>query len=145
VKEEIVTNSNGETKRFAKKIAAKLTKGTLLCLYGNLGGGKTTFTQGFSSYFNVNRIISPTFVLMRSYNIHNSPKFDFLHHIDLYRLDDPQSIRNLGIIELLSDKKNIVIIEWAEKMTNLPEKRIDIFFEYLGENKRKITILYSNQ
>jgi tRNA threonylcarbamoyladenosine biosynthesis protein TsaE len=68
-----------------------------------------------------------------------------LHHIDLYRLDDPQSIRNLGIIELLSDKKNIVIIEWAEKMTNLPEKRIDIFFEYLGENKRKITILYSNQ
>ena len=109
-----------------------------MCLYGNLGSGKTTFTQGLAEYFGIKRIISPTFILVRPYKIKSI--FKSLYHIDLYRLNNLKEIKNLGFEEIISDKNNLVVIEWAENAgTILPKKRIDIHFKWLSENKRELS------
>ena len=65
----------------------------------------------------------------------------YLYHIDLYRLEKPIDIKALGLEEIWNNPYNLVIIEWAEKIKEvLPEKRVEIKFEYIGKNKRKITI-----
>lgn len=143
-KEEIfVTNSAFETKKIAKNLVEKLKNGNILALYGDLGSGKTTFVQGLAKTLGIKkRIISPTFVIIRVYKI----GFKNFYHIDLYRIENEKDIRGLGIMEIINNSENIVVIEWAEKMKSLmPRNRIDINFEYLGENKRKITIKFKSQ
>lgn len=135
---KVVTKSSEETKQLARKLVKKITTGTTLCLYGDLGSGKTTFTQGLAEYFGIKRIISPTFVLMRNYQL---TKIKMLYHIDLYRLDSIEEIKNLGIEEIMQNKNNIVVIEWADKMKELlPKNRIDIYFKYVSDNEREISI-----
>lgn len=123
-----------------KKLAADLKGGELLALTGELGSGKTTFAQGLAKGLGIKqRIISPTFILMRKYDL-GSKNF---YHVDLYRLEDnvEREVRNLGIEEIWDDPKNIIVIEWAEKIKNmLPKNKMWIEFENLGEDKRKITV-----
>lgn len=121
-----------------------------IALYGDLGSGKTTFVQGLAKGLGIKRrIISPTFIIIRSYKLkaqsekrkttaQNSKLF---YHIDLYRTESERDIEGLGIEEIVNDPQNIVAIEWAEKMGRfLPRKRIDIRFAYLSESKRRITV-----
>ncbi len=137
-------------------------KSLILALYGELGSGKTTFVQGLAKGFGIaKRIISPTFTIIRCYEVksqtsrtssdwigvksqnHNSKLKNLarFYHIDLYRINSKQDVKNLGVEEILDDETAIVVVEWAERMKCLlPKKRIDINFEYLGENKRKIII-----
>lgn len=137
---KVRTKNNEETKKVALDLAKKITSGTILCLYGELGAGKTTFTQGLAEYFGIKRIISPTFVLIRQYPLKNF-KLSTFFHIDLYRLDNIEEIKNLGIEEIMADKNNFVVIEWADKMNELlPKKRIDIYFKYLSDEEREIEI-----
>jgi len=141
---EILTKSAEETKKFGEKIAADLKKnnqsGTVVALEGNLGSGKTTFSQGFALGLGVaDRIISPTFILMKKYGLESG---DF-YHIDLYRLEEnvEKEVQNLGLFEIWKDPKNIILIEWAERIERiLPEGTIKIRFEVLDEFERKITI-----
>ncbi len=138
---KVKTHSSEETKRVAFDLAKKITPGTVLCLYGDLGAGKTTFTQGLAEYFGIKRIISPTFVLIRQYPLKNF-KLKTLYHIDLYRLDSLEEVKNLGIEEIMADKNNLVVIEWADKLKELlPKNRIDIYFKYASESEREITII----
>ncbi len=125
-----ITQSNLETKKLAKKLAKNFKSG-VIALSGPLGAGKTTFVQGFAKGLGIkDKIISPTFVLIRQHE-------DF-YHIDLYRLSN---FDGLGLEEILSNKDNIVLIEWAEKIKDLlPKNTIWITFEMLSENKRKITL-----
>jgi len=120
----------------------------ILALTGDLGSGKTTFLQGFASGLGIEqRVISPTFILMRKYKIspntiHGSQYTDF-YHIDLYRLEEnvEQEVKNLGIEEIWTNPDNIVAIEWAEKIKQMLGKdTIWIKFENLGEDKRKLLI-----
>lgn len=120
----------------------------ILALSGDLGSGKTTFIQGFAIGMGINqRIISPTFILMRRYKIvpntiHRTPYTDF-YHIDLYRLEEniETEVRNLGIKEIWSNSENVVAIEWAEKIKDLiPKNAKWIKFENVGEDKRKISV-----
>ena len=75
---------------------------------------------------------------MRKYNI---AKNRILYHIDLYRLENTNEIKAIGIEEMIHDKNGIVIIEWAERMGELlPKNRIDIKFRYVGENEREIIV-----
>lgn len=134
----ITTESLIQTQVFAKDFAKNLKGGDTLCLYGNLGAGKTTFVQGLASGLGIKqRIISPTFIIIREYKIKN---LDF-YHIDLYRIESKHDLIGLGIKEIISNTNNIIAIEWAEKLQDLmPKRRIDLRLEYIDENKRKITI-----
>jgi tRNA threonylcarbamoyladenosine biosynthesis protein TsaE len=135
------TNSAEETQQIAGNLADKYRDGGIIALIGPLGAGKTTFTQGFAQGLGIkDKIISPTFVLMRQYDIPGNPKGK-LFHIDLYRLDNITQIEDLGISEILSNPKNIVLIEWAEKLGNLlPQQAIKIELKQLSENSRQIEV-----
>lgn len=137
-KNSYITNSFEETKFLGRKIAKDLKKGDFLAFYGDLGSGKTTFTQGLAEGLGIKRrITSPTFIIVRKYNIKEG---DF-YHIDLYRTQTKEDILGLGIDSLIKDKENIIALEWAEKISDfLPKKRIEINFNYLDENKREIII-----
>jgi tRNA threonylcarbamoyladenosine biosynthesis protein TsaE len=148
INKTFTTNSFGETQRLGNQFAKILQKKDIICLYGDLGSGKTTFTQGLAEGLNIkNRIISPTFVIIRSYKImNNNLKVANLYHIDLYRIENEKDIKNLGIKEILNNENDVVVIEWAEKLEKyLPKKRIDIEFCYEKNNTRKIKFRSSNQ
>ncbi len=129
------TNSAKETLWLAKKLAENLPARIFL-LEGELGSGKTTFVQGFAQGLGVKgKITSPTFVLIRQYRIPNN--FFVLYHIDLYRIE---KLKELGLKEILSNKKNIILIEWAEKLKKLPKGAIKISIKKIGQTKRAFTI-----
>ncbi len=136
MKQTIITNSYEETQKLGADFAQKFNSIPVLALHGDLGSGKTTFIQGLAKGLGIEKkIISPTFIIMRTYQI--TPKT--FYHVDLYRIKDEKDIRDLGLIELMKDPQNLFAIEWPEKIKSLlPQKRLDIFFEYLDENKRKI-------
>lgn len=132
-----VTKSAEQTRAIGAEIVALFSQTNVICLYGDLGAGKTTIAQGIAKALGITRrIISPTFVIVRKYEL---PKEQNFYHVDLYRVASEQDLEELGLGEILGDKQNIVVIEWAEKLgTLLPEKRIEIVLEYLDTNQRKI-------
>ena len=133
---EVITESPNETKALGRKFAAELKGGRTLALTGDLGSWKTTFVPGFAEGLGFAvRIISPTFILMRKY-----PGF---YHVDLYRFEEnvAQEVENIGLTDIWGKDKNIVVIEWAEKIKDLiPPKANWIKFEDMGEDKRRIII-----
>src|SRR5437763_1302299 len=145
MEQTVITNSFKQTQKLGKDFAKKLTGGEVIALHGDLGGGKTTFVQGLAQGLGVEKnIISPTFIIMRTYDISIKYKVScikYFYHVDLYRIGQEREVVDLGLLELMGDVETIVAIEWPEKIENLlPEKRIDVFFEYLDEEKRKISI-----
>lgn len=142
---EILTKSARETKRFGEKFADSLKGGEIVALVGDLGNGKTTFVQGLAEGLGIKgRIISPTFILRRDYEVKGKKKkVKRLCHIDLYRIEEgvEREFRNLGVEEFFGSQDTIVVIEWAEKVRELlPQSTIWIIFENLGGEQRKITI-----
>ncbi|MFA5820739.1 MAG: tRNA (adenosine(37)-N6)-threonylcarbamoyltransferase complex ATPase subunit type 1 TsaE [Candidatus Gracilibacteria bacterium] len=134
-----VSKSEKETHRHAKKVAASLKKGGILCLYGELGSGKTTFVKGLASALGLDNFIikSPTYTYIRHYPLKNQN----FYHIDLYRLEEIDQLLACELEELLENPKNILVIEWADRLKKaLPQKRTDIFLEYVDDHSRKITI-----
>jgi len=131
---ENITQSTGETKKLAFELAKKIKKGDVIALYGDLGSGKTTFTRYCVEGLGLkNRVQSPTFVVAR--------KYGNVNHVDFYRLTSEQEAKDIGIEEMISEKDAITVIEWPEIIENLlPENTIKIYFEYIDENTRKITI-----
>jgi tRNA threonylcarbamoyladenosine biosynthesis protein TsaE len=103
------------------------SKAFVVCLYGELGSGTTTFAQGFVRPFGFSgRLLSPTFIIVRRYDAKIFPE---IFHIDLYRISKTSELEAIGISEILDNPDNLVIIEWAEKLENrLPVQRIDIRF-----------------
>ena|SRR3990167_10028432 len=137
---EYITNDARQTRKLGEKQASLLKGGEVLCLFGELGAGKTTFISGLINYFKPNtRVLSPTFIIVRHYRIDHI-KIKNIYHIDLYRLDDLAAIIDLGILELFNKPDNIIAIEWPEKMKQLlPKDRIKIEFKVLEKDRRKIT------
>ena len=132
-----VTNNSEGTRKLGKDFSKVLKKGDTVCLYGDLGSGKTTFVQGLAKSLGIKeKIISPTFIIVRQYKV----RINDFYHIDLYRMESEKDIESLGIEEIINNKNNIVVIEWAQNLKDfLPKKRIDIKFAYEDKNKRKIT------
>ena len=142
---KIVTNNLKETQTFGYDFAENLHGGEVIALYGDLGSGKTTFMQGLAKGLGITKnIISPTFIIMRTYVLGTKEKglgLRNLYHLDLYRIENEAHAVDLGLKELMGDHENVVAIEWPDKIENmLPEKRINLYFEYLEEDKRQITI-----
>ena len=138
-----ITNNSKETQKLGFDFAKILKKGDVVCLIGALGSGKTTFVQGLAKGLGIkNRIISPTFVIVRSYKL----EVLSFYHVDLYRIEREKDVEGLGMGEIINSKNNIVIIEWAEKLGKFcPQKRIDINFFYEKDNIRKIVFRSLNQ
>lgn len=144
---EFITKSPEETKRAGQEFADSLIEGSrkfvTVGLIGDLGAGKTTFVQGFSQGLGIKRVISPTFILMRNYEIPKSKKFSNFYHVDLYRLEGniQDEVKNIGLLDIIRKEGNIVFIEWAEKISGLlPKNAYRMEFEIVGETERKITI-----
>lgn len=133
-----ITNSTQETQKFAEQLAESFKNGGIIALTGDLGAGKTTFVQGFAKGLGIKeKVISPTFVLIRQHLVPNTNQT--LYHLDLYRLED--SFEQIGLQELFTEKGAIVLIEWSEKIANqLPANATKVNIEKTGESSRKITI-----
>lgn len=142
-KRTIKTKIADETKQLGEEIGRSLLQdGGVVALYGELGSGKTTFVLGLSGVYEVeDKVSSPTFVLQKEYKVDDKKySINKIYHIDLYRLPEYTN-DELGINDLASEGKNIIIIEWADRMQDiLPKKRIDIYFSYLSPNEREITV-----
>lgn len=135
------THSIDETYQIAEKIAEEFKdSGGLIALSGDLGAGKTTFTQGFAKALKIpDKILSPTFVLIRQHQIPETNRT--LFHADLYRLEGEINPQDLGLKELWEDKNNIVLIEWSEKIKDhLPPYTVLIDIRKVSEDSREIVI-----
>src|SRR3989338_7177014 len=112
---------------------------TVVGLYGDLGAGKTTFVQAIAKALGVVETVnSPTFLIVKSYQF-PVQSFKTLIHIDAYRLKNSDELRKLRFDELLADPNNLIIIEWADKVSDiLPPDHRQLFFEFVDETTRKI-------
>ncbi len=148
-----ITKSAEETIRLGQDVGKTIKNSTLIALYGDLGSGKTTFVQGFAKGLGIEkRLISPTFIIMRTYEIKGKrqrakgkntiqkSKMGKFYHVDLYRTQNGDDIRGIGLDEIIKNNQDIVVVEWAEKLGEfLPDKRIDIHFKH-QDNERIITV-----
>ena len=138
MRKEYISKSVEDTINFASQFASKLQLGNIIILSGDLGAGKTKFTQGILKYFNLeNEISSPTFTIVNEYTDSTIP----IYHFDVYRLADIEEFYAIGGEEYFS--KGICIIEWGELLENiLPADYIKITInkDLENENYRKIIV-----
>ena len=138
VDNKYTTTSYKQTQKLGENFAKEILKlplqksAVVLGLSGNLGGGKTTFLQGFAKGLGVkDKVLSPTFVVMK--------RFGRFYHFDCYRFDKPEDALELGWKEIVSNPKNIVAVEWPKKIKKvLPKDTILINFKFIDKNKREI-------
>jgi len=143
----IVTRNPSQTKKLGKILAREFLKTSgkkalVLGLIGDLGGGKTTFLQGFARGLGIKeKILSPSFVIMKIFKIADKKNSLRFYHFDCYRIKKPKEILNLGFKKIISNPKNIVAIEWADKIQKiLPKDKITLKFKFVDKKTRKITI-----
>lgn len=138
-----ITHSDQETKKIAEDLALRLKGGDIVCLYGELGAGKTTFVKGLAQGLGVkNEITSPTFTLLNIYHTNSSPEEMQLVHIDTYRLKTEQELLDIGVTDYLGEPRVITVIEWPEKIAGLLQNKkvINVLIDHQEETVRKITI-----
>jgi tRNA threonylcarbamoyladenosine biosynthesis protein TsaE len=125
-----------ETRGLAASLAAVARPGDLLCLWGELGAGKTQFAKGFGAGLGVaGTISSPTFILMAEYE-GRLPLF----HVDLYRLADGVDALAGGLVDE-RQAAGVTLVEWPDRMGDLlPARRVDVFIDGSGEEPRTITL-----
>lgn len=125
-----------DTIRIAEDLESEKFPNMVICLYGELGSGKTVFTKGFANAMEIeDTITSPTFNIIKEYNSGEIP----LYHMDVYRLEETDE--SVGIEDYFN-KGGITIIEWADIIEDrLPEKRLDIKFKFIDEDKRVLVLI----
>lgn len=153
---EFITSSPTQTKKLGIMLAEELCGGEIICLSGDLGAGKTTFTQGLLKGLKIKGpYTSPTFAILKvyqvkSYKAHqadskkNSSKVKgqmlTVNHIDAYRITS-NDLTELGFKDFTGKENSITIIEWPEKVKKIiPTTALWIHFEWLSDKERKITL-----
>ena len=130
---KLTMHDERDTIELAQNIESEKFPNMVICLYGDLGSGKTVFTKGFAGAMGIDEITSPTFTIIKEY-MGELP----LYHIDVYRTDG--KIDGLGLEEYF-EKGGVTIIEWSELIEDkLPKERLDITFKIIGENSRMLVI-----
>ncbi len=112
-----------DTLKIAYDMALKITPGTIICLNGDLGVGKTVFTKGFASGLGIKEhVVSPTFTIMQSYTDGKMP----LYHFDVYRIDDISEMDEIGYEDCFFGD-GVTLVEWSEKIKELiPDSAISV-------------------
>ncbi len=131
-----LTRSEKDTAEIGRALAARLHAGDTVLLFGDLGAGKTAFVKGLAEGLGVPRdeVSSPTFTLVQEYRGGRLP----LIHVDLYRLNDPREIDDLGLDEIALS--GVLAIEWAEKLARVPPHAVSVRIEHGDGDDRTITI-----
>ena len=130
---KLTMRSEDDTIALAQNIESEKFPNMVICLYGDLGSGKTVFTKAFAHAMGIDGVTSSTFNIIKEYN-GELP----LYHMDVYRVTD--NVANLGIEEYF-DKGGVTIIEWADLIKDyLPPERLDIVFKVTSENGRIIIL-----
>ena len=146
MRNKYLSSSPLQTQKFGMILAKEILKiptgkkAVVIGLEGDLGGGKTTFIQGFAQGLGIKeKILSPTFVILKRFRI---PKQKgMFYHIDCYRTEKPEDLLSLGLKEIISNPQNIIAIEWVKKVRKiLPKETILIKFRFIDKNRRKISI-----
>ena len=141
---DIISHSSEETQCLAMRLGALLSGGELLLLDGQLGTGKTTFTQGLAKGMGITDVVSsPTFTLLKEYTSQSRSDTEnetrrglALYHFDLYRLDNPDEIIDLGFEDYFYGS-DVCVIEWAAKADLLwPAERLHIRLKMISETER---------
>lgn len=154
--EKYQSRSPAQTKDIGRQLAEYIIRNIafqnqalVLALFGDLGGGKTTFLQGFAEGLGIKqRILSPTFVIVKKYPLvglsdkkGKEIKFLTFYHIDCYRVDDSKEILDLGFKEIVSSPQNLIAIEWANRVKELvPPQSLKVEFSIPNGKKREIII-----
>ena len=135
----ITTHSEDETAAVGRELAATLSAGDVLLLYGDLGAGKTAFVRGLAEGLGVSRdeVSSPTFTLIQEYRGGRLTLF----HVDLYRIEDPREFDELGLDEIAEE--GVLAIEWAERLPQPPQNAVRVSITHAGESERRIDDLKS--
>ena len=130
---KLTMRDEGDTVELAQNIESEKFPGMVICLYGDLGSGKTVFAKAFGHAMGIDDVTSSTFNIIKEYD-GELP----LYHMDVYRVDG--NFENLGIEEYF-DKGGVTIIEWADLIKDyLPEERLDIKFKVIDENTRVLVL-----
>ncbi len=145
---QVISKSVAETKKVANVFiqtllaqGAHTNEATVVALLGDLGAGKTTFVQKCGEVLGISDLMqSPTFVIERRYPLLEEP-FTTLIHIDAYRIEDPKELTTLKFGDDLADPKNLIFIEWADRVESLlPPSAVRITFSHEGPDVRGIRI-----
>jgi tRNA threonylcarbamoyladenosine biosynthesis protein TsaE len=141
--QEHITQSSQETQRLGFDLAQKLSGGMVLALAGDLGAGKTTFSQGLLQGLDAEEpYTSPTFVIMKQYDLPrpSAGGIKRVYHVDAYRIGAAE-MQSLGWEEWTNDPEGLVLLEWPERVTSLLLNSVKrIKFEWLDETHRRIVI-----
>jgi len=132
----ILCNDINDTEKLAKRFANAVKDiGAFVCLFGEVGAGKTAFTKLVCKYLDVKeKVTSPSFVILNEYKTGVIP----VYHFDLYRLENEGIHTIINELEEYSEGKILTLVEWAEFSQNaLPFDRIEVQINYLDETKRE--------
>ncbi len=143
-----ISHSAAQTQRMGMRLGELLQGGELILLEGQLGTGKTTFAQGLAFGMGITENInSPTFTLLKEYAAGSSPGMHrpALYHFDLYRLDNPEEIVDLGFEDyFFSD--GVSVVEWAEKASSFwPREHLNIRLKMMTETKRGLLFIATGE
>lgn len=139
MEQHFISHSAAETAAIGRQVGQTLPPRTVVCLFGDLGAGKTTFIKGLvagATGVDPDEVHSPTFVYLSIYEGQKP-----VYHFDLYRLRDIDEFLSMGFDEYF-DAEGICCIEWSERIARyLPAKSMRVQLEHAGEDKRTITII----
>ena len=125
-----------------KRLGSAKKRARIVVLSGNLGAGKTTFVKAFAKALGIkDRVLSPTFVFVHEYELPRSP-FQKLFHVDCYRIESKREFISVGIRDYLRDPKNLVLMEWGEKVrrwTPKPDYTVSLAHHTPRTRKLKIS------
>ncbi len=132
---EFFSRSPEQTRRIGMRLGSLLTAGDVICLQGDLGAGKTTFTQGLAQgWGSLDSVSSPTFILVNLYRRADGAQ---LFHLDAYRLDSVPEAEELDLDFMLAE--GALIIEWPERLGDLiPKEHLHIRLDHLSEEHRQM-------
>lgn len=136
----LLSNGPRETFRFGFRLGCLLKKGDTVCLFGEMGAGKTTFVKGIASALGISErdITSASFTIIAEYGANRQGAAIPFYHIDLYRIGEASALDSIGIYECIGGD-GIAVIEWAERLAVI-EDSITVRFRVTGTESREIVI-----